>query len=96
MGAITLPAGFLLIDSLKATLAPGEGESFVIQMDNQRGTRTHTGFVSIPSDDPSASPFTFRITGAIVSAGTGPIPEITINALQAGQLRRRSDRNFRV
>lgn len=86
-GTITLPAGFILIDPLKNSLAPGEGESFVIQMDTSVAPGTHTGLVSIPSDDPSAPTFTFRITGAIVNVGTGPIPEITINALQSGQLR---------
>jgi len=86
-GTITLPAGFVLIDPLKNSLAPGEGESFVIQMDTSAAPGTHTGLVSIPSDDPNAPTFTFRITGAIVNVGTGPIPEITINALQSGQLR---------
>jgi Ca2+-binding RTX toxin-like protein len=86
-GSITLPDGFILIDPLKNSLAPGEGESFVIQMDTSAVPGTHTGLVSIPSDDPAAPTFTFRITGAIVSVGTGPIPEITINAMQKGQLR---------
>lgn len=86
-GSITLPNGFILIDPLKNSLAPGEGESFVIQMDTSVAPGTYTGLVSIPSDDPNATTFTFRITGAIVSVGTGPIPEITINALQKGQLR---------
>lgn len=86
-GSINLPAGFVLIDPLKNSLAPDEGESFVIQMDTSVAPGTHTGLVSIPSDDPSAPTFTFRITGAIVNVGTGPIPEITINVLQSGQLR---------
>jgi Ca2+-binding RTX toxin-like protein len=86
-GSITLPTGFILIDPLKNSLAPGEGESFVIQMDTSAALGTHTGLVSIPSDDPNAPNFTFRITSAVVNVGTGPIPEITINALQHSQLR---------
>jgi Ca2+-binding RTX toxin-like protein len=86
-GAISLPTGFKLIDPLAATIAPGAGESFVIQVDTSLTPGTYTGFVSIPSNDPDRSPFTFRVTCEVVSVGTGPIPEITINALQGGQLR---------
>lgn len=85
IGNITTPAGFSIIDPLKTTLAPGEAESFVLQLDTTTpGTRT--GFVSIPSNDPDENPFTFRVTGAI-GVENKPLPEITINALQHGQLR---------
>jgi Ca2+-binding RTX toxin-like protein len=85
LGNLTAPAGFTIIDPLTSTLAPGEAESFVLQLDTSApGTRT--GFVSIPSNDPDESPFTFRVTGAI-GVESKPLPEITINALQHHQLR---------
>jgi len=85
IGSITTPAGFSIIDPLKTTLAPGEAESFVLQLDTSTpGTRT--GFVSIPSNDPDENPFTFRVTGAI-GVENKPLPEITLNALQHRQLR---------
>jgi hypothetical protein len=85
IGNMTAPAGFSIIDPLKTTLAPGESESFVLQLDTSTpGTRT--GFVVIPTNDPDENPFTFRVTGTI-GVEDKPIPEITINALQHGQLR---------
>ena len=33
LGTVIAPAGFLIIDPLKSTLAPGESESFVVQVD---------------------------------------------------------------
>src|SRR5205823_4178390 len=43
--------------------------------------------VTIPTNDPRRATFSFRVTGAIVAVGTGPIPEITVNVSQSGQLR---------
>ncbi|HEY7120635.1 MAG TPA: choice-of-anchor D domain-containing protein [Tepidisphaeraceae bacterium] len=87
LGDVVLPAGFKLIDPLVGPLKPGESESFVVQMDTSAAPGTYTGLVSIPTNDPGAATFTFRVTGAIVSVGTGPIPEITLKTVQSGQLR---------
>ena len=85
LGAVTTPAGFSVIDPLLSTLRPGEVATFTIQLDTTSpGTRN--GFVSIASNDPDENPFTFRVVGSIGVEDT-PIPEITVNALQRGQLR---------
>ena len=85
IGNLTVPAGFSIIDPLDATLAPGQMASFVLQLDTSTpGNRN--GFVVIPSNDPDENPFTFRVIGAI-GVDSKPLPEITINALQHGQLR---------
>jgi hypothetical protein len=87
IGQITLPAGFTLAADFSGTLAPGAGTSITIQLDTGGAPGTRTGLVTIPTNVSGASAFTFRVTGAIVGVGTGPIPEITVNASQGGQLR---------
>jgi Ca2+-binding RTX toxin-like protein len=87
VGDITLPAGFALVDPLVGPIAPGATESFVIQLVTSGAPGVRTGLVTVPSNDPTRAAFTFRITGAILSVGTGPVPEITINVTQNGQLR---------
>jgi Ca2+-binding RTX toxin-like protein len=86
-GDIVLPAGFTLAATPVASVAPGGGTSFTVRFDTSGRPGTYSGLVSIPSNDPLRPAFTFRITGAIVAVGTGPIPEITVNAMQKGQLR---------
>jgi Ca2+-binding RTX toxin-like protein len=85
LGTISVPAGFKLIDPLVGPLAPGEAESFVVQLDTAT-PGTKNGFVSIDTNDPDEDPFTFRVVGNI-GVEDVPLPEITLNALQRGQLR---------
>ncbi|HEY7120636.1 MAG TPA: choice-of-anchor D domain-containing protein [Tepidisphaeraceae bacterium] len=86
LGKITVPAGFVLFaEPDKTSIAPGDGTSFTVQLDTS-SPGTKTGFVSIATNDPDENPFTFRVTGAI-GVENKPIPEITLNALQHGQLR---------
>ena len=84
-GAISVPAGFTLIDPLIGPLAPGESESFVIQMDTSFAGNKD-GFVTFSTNDPDENPFSFRIVG-VIGVNSTPTPEITVNALQRGQLR---------
>jgi Ca2+-binding RTX toxin-like protein len=84
---IVLPAGFSIVEGLVQTLAPGQSASFTIKFDTSGTPGTRTGLVSIPTNDPRRPAFTFFITGAVLSVGTGPLPEITVNVMQGGQLR---------
>lgn len=87
LGQITLPAGFkFAAQPNKTTLAPGDGTSFTIQLDISAAGR-RDGFVEIANNDPDEGPFRFRIIGNVVSVGTGPIPEVTVNMLRKGQFR---------
>jgi Ca2+-binding RTX toxin-like protein len=87
LGDITLPGGFSIAAAPSGTIAAGGGTSFTVQFDTSGRPGTYSGLVSIPTNDPQRPAFTFRVTGAIVAVGTGPIPEITVNAYQKGQLR---------
>jgi Ca2+-binding RTX toxin-like protein len=85
IGAVTAPAGFSIVDPLIGPIEPGETESFVVQMDTS-SPGAKDGFVSIASNDADENPFTFRIVGNVGVSST-PIPEVTMKALQKGQLR---------
>jgi Ca2+-binding RTX toxin-like protein len=86
-GDIVLPAGFTLVEALVQSIPAGQGASFTIKFDTSGTPGTYTGLVTIPTNDPRRSVFSFRVTGAIAALGTGPIPEITVNVSQSGQLR---------
>jgi Ca2+-binding RTX toxin-like protein len=85
VGAVTVPAGFTLVDPLVGPIGPGETESFVVQMDTG-SPGAKNGFVSVASNDGNENPFTFRVVGNVGVSST-PIPEVTMRALQRGQLR---------
>ncbi|HSI33898.1 MAG TPA: choice-of-anchor D domain-containing protein, partial [Tepidisphaeraceae bacterium] len=86
LGAVTAPAGFTIIDFLPAQLAPGEAESFVVQVDTTTPGRKD-GFVSFATNDVSEGTFTFRLI-ANVGVTAVALPESTINSIQAhGNLR---------
>ena len=77
LGAITLPAGFSLVDGPGATsLAPGQTESLVVQLDALL-EGTYSGVFVIESNDADEDPFEFAISGT-VSPWTPPAPDIEI------------------
>lgn len=66
LGTPTLPSGYTLVEGLNSTLAPGTSDTFTIALSGStRGT--YAGTVSITSNDPSASPFTFGVTSRITA-----------------------------
>jgi len=72
LGAVSVPAGFTVTESLASSLSPGASDTFSVQM----GTTTlgpKSGEVSFSNNDPDENPFSFPITGMV----TGP-PEITV------------------
>jgi Ca2+-binding RTX toxin-like protein len=91
LGAVSVPAGFSLIDPLVGSIPVGGIATFTVRMD-ATSAGTKNGFVSIPSNDPDENPFTFRVVGAI-GVENKPLPEITVNAMQHGQLRGVDDGN---
>jgi subtilisin family serine protease len=65
LGAINLPTGFSLVGGFAlTTLVPGAATTFTIQMDGSALGRL-TGTVSFGTNDPSASPYTFAVTGVV-------------------------------
>jgi len=68
LGAVTVPAGFLLMKALPSSLAPQTSATFIVQLDSTvAGTKT--GDVSFATNDYDENPFNFRITGMVVGAG---------------------------
>jgi uncharacterized delta-60 repeat protein len=73
LGAVTVPAGFRVTESLSASLAAGASDTFTVRLDtNVSGTKA--GDISFTSNDSDESPFNFRITGTVIPVG----PEITV------------------
>jgi len=85
-GTVQAPAGFTIIDPLMGPLAPGEAESFVVQVDPSTPGRKD-GFVSFTTNDADEGIFSFRVI-ANVGVDSTPLPEATVNSIQArGNLR---------
>jgi Ca2+-binding RTX toxin-like protein len=76
LGAVTLPAGFTLVDPLVGPLSPGASESFTVQVDTS-SSGVKSGVVSFANSDPAQNPFSFAIT-ATVNAAPPQLPEITV------------------
>jgi hypothetical protein len=75
IGDITLPRGFVLLQSPPATIAPGESGKVVIGLD----TTTAGGYVGpvvVASDDPDEPLLAFRIAGDV-------LPPISITSIDA-------------
>jgi Ca2+-binding RTX toxin-like protein len=76
VGAVGVPAGFLLIDPLVGPIAPGESESFTVQVDTSvAGDKS--GNVSFANTDSDENPFNFAVT-ASVTAAPPQIPDIDV------------------
>ena len=70
LGAVVVPTGFTLVEGLATSLAPGASDTFTVRLDTAvAGTKT--GDIVFTSNDPSESPYNFRITGVVG-------PEITV------------------
>ena len=73
LGAVTVPVGYSLIEGLSASLAPGESDSFTVQMDTAT-LGLKSGEISFASNDADENPFNFQINGQVLLAG----PEILV------------------
>ena len=72
VGAVSVPAGFTVIDTLVGPIAAGGAESFVVRMDTG-SAGTKSGQISFSTNDANENPFNFAITGVVnPPAGGGP------------------------
>jgi hypothetical protein len=87
LGAISVPAGFAVIDPLVASLAPGESDVFIVRLDTATAGNK-SGNISFNTNDPddNEDPFAIRVNGDVTPASQ-PEPEIAANLLQKGKVR---------
>ncbi len=64
LGNVTLPNGYMLTEGLGAELAPGESDSFTVQLDTSM-PGIFSGVVSIDNGDSDENPYKFNITGTV-------------------------------
>ncbi len=67
LGAVTVPAGFTLTEGLPGSLAPGASDPFTVRLDTATAG-TMSGDISFATNDSDENPFTFRITGTVMTA----------------------------
>jgi hypothetical protein len=73
LGALTVPAGFTLLEGLPSTLSPRATDSFTVQL-NTTALGTPSGQISFTNSDPDENPFNFQISGTVAVA----VPEIRV------------------
>ena len=73
LGAITVPAGFTLVEGLAASLVPRATDSFTVRLDITT-VGTPAGEISLSTNDADESPFNFAIGGTVLAAA----PEIRV------------------
>jgi Ca2+-binding RTX toxin-like protein len=77
LGAVQLPAGFRLVGSLSATLAPGASDEFTVALDTgAAGVRS--GQIQFATNDAHASVFNFAIRGEVASPATPGLQGTTL------------------
>ena len=74
LGAVTVPAGFMLTEGLSASLAAGASDTFTVRLDSTV-VGTKVGDISFSTNDSDENPFNFRITGTV---SLSPPVEITV------------------
>ena len=65
--SVRVPNGFTLIEGLSPSLAPGESDTFTVQL-NSTIVATRAGNIILSNNDGNENPFTFRITGRVLLA----------------------------
>ncbi len=68
LGTLMIPAGFTGTGGYSNSLVPGESTTLTVQLSTAT-VGTKSGDISFATNDLDENPFTFRITGAVVSAG---------------------------
>ena len=77
LGALQLPAGFRMVGSLSATLAPGAVDEFTVALDTS-AAGTHSGEIRFATNDPQAAVFNFAIRGVVASVSTPGLQATTL------------------
>jgi RHS repeat-associated protein len=65
LGGVCLPTGFTLVEPLVSSLAPGESDTFTVQLDTIT-IGTYEGQISFTTNDDDESPFDFTIAGTVI------------------------------
>jgi hypothetical protein len=71
LGSVSVPAGFSLLGSPAASVAPGGSTSFTIGL-GTANVGTFSGAVSFSTNDPNNPNFNFAIAGTIATAAVAP------------------------
>lgn len=79
ISSLTLPDGYVLVESLSQTIAPNASDTFTIKLDTET-LGVKSGQITILSDDPFESFFNFSISATVIQT-TGP--EISVRAAGA-------------
>jgi Ca2+-binding RTX toxin-like protein len=72
LGAVQLPAGFVLVEPLSSSLAPGATDEFTIALATT-AVATRSGQVTFTTNDPRASVFNFAVAGSVVPPPPPPV-----------------------
>ncbi len=81
VGAVSLPAGFTLVEGLASTLAPGASDTFTVRLDTA-AAGAKGGQISFANNDANENPFNFAVSGTVNDVVPPPapkLPEITVN-----------------
>lgn len=73
LGRVSVPSGFLLIDGLVATLAPGASDTFQVRMSTDTAT-SRSGQISFTTSDADENIFNFAVKGVVARTP----PEVTV------------------
>lgn len=69
LGTVSVPSGFVVIDALVSSLAPGAQDNLTVQLEST-SVGTKTGRISIPNNDSDENPFDFPTIGVVAPRPT--------------------------
>jgi Ca2+-binding RTX toxin-like protein len=75
--SLKLPNGFILVEGLSGSIAPGTSDTFQVRLDTST-IGTKSGQITFNNNDSDESPFNFSITGTVT---TGPMPEVAVSGI---------------
>ena len=78
VGAVSLPAGFLLLSGPAGSVAPGSSTTFSVQL-NTATVGSHSGQVSFTTNDPAAATFTFPVSGSVSPGSSTPAGKLAVS-----------------
>src|SRR5207237_1231343 len=78
LGQVSLPAGFVLIAGLDATVAPGSSGTFAVRMDTA-AAGTHAGTVGFATNVVGQPQFSFGVTGQVTLPPGASGPDVAVS-----------------
>lgn len=63
---LTLPSGFILVEGLSGSIAPGASDTFTVRLDTST-PGTKSGQITFTDNDSDESPFNFTVTGTVTA-----------------------------